>query len=213
MGINLKAISQIQSDIQSIKPDADLLIVTKNQSIDDIQKLINLENFKFGENKVQEAKRKFFNFSLRDKLELHLIGRLQSNKVEEALNIFDVIQSIDRKKIVDEIVNVKNKFKTIKTKFFFIQVNIGNEAQKSGVNEMDLLELHKYCLQNQIIISGLMCIPPNDHDSKKYFIKMNELKNKIDPKLILSMGMSSDYKEALIVGSNLIRVGSIIFND
>ena len=213
MSVNTSVINQIISDIDKLNPDAKLLIVSKNRTIEDIQTLVNLRYFKFGENRVQEAKRKFFNFLLRDKLELHLIGRLQSNKVEEALKIFDVIQSIDRKKIVDEIVKLKNNFKKIRTKSFFIQVNLGNEVQKSGVNEIDLIELYKYCLKNQINISGLMCIPPNDHDPKRFFMKMNELKKKIDPKLILSMGMSGDYKDALITGSNLIRVGSIIFND
>jgi len=213
LAINIKAISQIQSDIQHIKPDADLLIVSKNQSIEDIQQLVDLKHYKFGENKVQEAKKKYIDLNLRNKINLHLIGPLQSNKVKDALQIFDVIQTIDRKKIIDEIVIYKNKPIKFKTNSFYIQVNIGNEVQKSGVSPNELASLYNYCLENKMIISGLMCIPPNGLNATDYFKIMNNLKNELNPKLLLSMGMSSDYKDALCQNSNLIRIGSLIFNN
>lgn len=213
MSVNIKALESINTNIKIINPNSKLIIVTKNRSINDIQSLINLKYFVFGENKIQEAKKKFLNIEAKDEIQLHLIGSLQSNKVKDALSIFDAIQTIDRKKIVDEIVNIKKKLNLIKTKLFFIQVNIGNEFQKSGVPPEDLVDLYEYCLEKDLMIAGLMCIPPNDKNAKIYFDKMNEIKNKINPELLLSMGMSNDYKDALRAKSNLIRIGSLIFNE
>lgn len=183
------------------------MIVTKNRSIEDITDLIQLGQNIFGENRVQEAKKKF-NFQNQN-IELHLIGPLQTNKVKDALSIFDVIQSIDRKKLIDIIYGYMNE--ETKTKNFFIQVNIGNEPQKSGVSMSDLPIIYDYALKKQLNIKGLMCIPPLDSDPKIFFEKMIVLKNQINPNLILSMGMSNDYQIALECGANMIRVGSLIF--
>ena len=183
------------------------MIVTKNRSIEEIIELIKLGENIFGENRVQEAKKKF-NFQ-NPKIELHLIGPLQTNKVKDALGIFDVIQSIDRKKLIDCIHDHMNK--ETKTKNFFIQVNIGNESQKSGVSIGDLPIIYDYAQKKELNIKGLMCIPPLNLDPKIFFEKMVEIKNQINPNLNLSMGMSDDYKIALGCGSNLIRVGSLIF--
>lgn len=189
------------------------MIVTKNQSSQDISELIT-QGFKFyGENRVQEAKLKYYSTNLSEKnLELHLIGPLQTNKVKDALKIFDGIQTIDRISLVDEISKQRNKLTTIKTKKFFIQVNIGDEKQKSGVLKNELQDLYKYSIDRKINIYGLMCIPPNIPDPKEHFKEMIHLREKINNKLKLSMGMSNDYKIALKFQSDIIRVGSLIFS-
>ena len=192
---------------------ANLLIVTKNQSPNDIYDLID-KGFKiFGENKVQEAKKKYQNLCETKKINLHLIGPLQTNKVKDALFLFDTIQSIDREKLVDEISKFIIKDVSIKTKSFYIQINIGSEVEKSGIDKSQFTNFYKYAIDKKLNIEGLMCIPPNTRRVKEYFLEMNEIRNKINPNLKLSMGMSNDYKIALDHHSNLIRVGSMIFND
>jgi len=186
----------------------DLMVVTKNQSELTVMDLINKGQRIFGENRIQEAKSKFSNISL-ELYQLHLIGPLQSNKVKMALNTFDVIQSIDRPKIVHEI--AKFLPNTPKTKEFYIQINIGKEQQKSGVMPELIQNFYDTCIENNLNITGLMCIPPLDQPAEFYFKKMVEIKNSVNPNLKLSMGMSNDYKLALDLGSNLIRVGSLLF--
>lgn len=188
-----------------------LLIVSKNQSVNDIIEL-NSRGFKlFGENRVQEAKEKFLKIKNPSLFDLHLIGPLQRNKVKIALQLFDVIQTIDRISLVDTLVKELPNLINIKTREYFIQINIGEESQKGGVSKKDLFHLYDYCLQNKLSIAGLMCIPPNDKRPDIYFEEMVFLKNKIDKSLKLSMGMSNDYKVALNYQSNLIRIGSLIF--
>ena len=140
-----------------------------------------------------------------------MIGPLQSNKVKNALKIFDVIQSIDRFSLVDEISKQKNKLPSAKTKNFFIQVNIGEEVQKSGVQKKDLKDLYDYSVSKNLEICGLMCIPPNIIDPSNYFKEMIKLRDSINKDLKLSMGMSNDYKIALNFQSDIIRIGSLIF--
>ncbi len=210
MTINYKNLDTIVKDLE-INKNTKLLIVTKNQKVDDIIEL-NSKGFKtFGENRVQEAKSKYENLPNFNEIELHLIGPLQRNKVKSAIKIFDVIQSIDRKSLVDEISKQINGLSKIKTKEFFIQVNIGEEQQKFGVLKKDLFNLYEYSIQKKLNITGLMCIPPNISDPSHSFKEMVELKNKINQNLKLSMGMSNDYKIALNFQSNIIRVGSLIF--
>lgn len=210
MKINYKNLNQIEFDLEKYK-DSELLIVTKNQEIDKIKELIFKGYRSFGENRVQEALNKFSDLNKKDNIELHLIGPLQTNKAKSALNFFDIIQSIDRFSLVDEIAkNIKNS-KIIKTKGFFIQVNIGEESQKSGVLKKNLKDLLDYCLKQKLNIIGLMCIPPNILDPSNYFHEMCNIRNEIDKTLKLSMGMSNDYKIALKFGSNYIRIGSKIF--
>ena len=210
MSINLEELKNINDLLkQNIKTD--LLIVTKNRNVSDIRQLINLGYVNFGENRVQEAKSKFQSI-INDNLKLHLIGPLQTNKVKDALKIFNVIQSLDRVKLVDEIVKIKNCDDPIKTNKFFIQVNIGDENQKSGVAALDLNQFYSYCLSNGLNIVGLMCIPPVDKDPIIFFKKMINLKNELNKKLLLSMGMSNDYEEAIKYESNLVRIGSKIFS-
>ena len=190
-----------------------LLIVSKNQSLDDVKTLIDKGYKIFGENKVQEAKKKFQELDNLFKINLHLIGPLQTNKVKEALHLFNTIQSVDREKLVDEISKFINKKDEIKTKSFYIQINIGSEDQKSGIDKSEFKDFYHYALAKDLNIEGLMCIPPNDTNANEYFREMNEIRKKINPNLKLSMGMSNDYQIALEHQSNLIRIGSLIFND
>ena len=212
MTINFKILDQIKSNLKKFDK-ADLLIVSKNQTSNDVQDLIN-QGFKiFGENRVQEASKKFGNIVNIEKIELHLIGPLQTNKVKDALILFNTIQSIDRKKLVDTIAKVSTSLKNKKTNSYYIQVNIGSETQKSGVSQSDVADLYRYAIDKGLKVIGLMCIPPIGSNSEIFFKAMNAIKNKINPKLFLSMGMSNDYLVALNHKSNLIRVGSLIFND
>lgn len=212
MTINFKVLDQIKFNLKKFDK-ADLLIVSKNQTSNDVQELIN-QGFKiFGENRVQEASKKFGNIVNIEKIELHLIGPLQTNKVKDALILFNTIQSIDRKKLVDSIAKVSTSLKNKKTNSYYIQVNIGSETQKSGVSQSDVADLYRYAIDKGLKVIGLMCIPPIGSNSEIFFKEMNTIKNKINPKLFLSMGMSNDYLVALNHKSNLIRVGSLIFND
>ena len=208
MGINYQQLEKIYETLKNF-PSAKLQIVTKNRDVDTINDLISSGYKLFGENKVQEANEKFRNLELAN-LDLHLIGPLQTNKVKLALQLFNTIQTIDREKLVKEIVKLQNKSKT-KTTNFYIQVNIGEEQQKSGVYPNNLESLYAFCIKNKLNIEGLMCIPPFDGNSEKYFDKLSLLRDKLNRNLKLSMGMSNDYEIALKCGSNLIRIGSKIF--
>lgn len=192
-------------------PLSELMVVTKNRDIQDIKKLFDLGQRVFGENRVQEADKKFINQNFLNQISLHLIGPLQTNKTKRALEIFDTIQSVDRVKIIDMI--AKNLSPLSKTKNFYLQVNIGNEPQKAGINSDRIQELYNYAQEKNLNIKGLMCIPPANHNPEKYFQQLCDLKNVINPNLLLSMGMSGDYHLALKNKSNLIRVGSLIFDD
>ena len=209
MAVNYSQL-KIINNVLSKYPSANLQIVTKNRDIIIVKELIEKGYTLFGENKVQEAKEKYENLNLSN-LDLHLIGPLQTNKVKVALNLFNTIQTIDREKLVNEIVKNQNNFK-VKTKNFFIQVNIGREPQKSGIFPEKLEKLYKFSLNKKLNIVGLMCIPPFEEDVKIYFEKMRFLRDNLDKNLKLSMGMSNDYEISLKYGSNLIRVGSRIFS-
>lgn len=209
MTINYENLDKVLLSLDSYI-NARLLIVSKNRSVTDINELID-KGFKlFGENRVQEAKSKFSNL---DGLELHLIGPLQTNKVKDALQLFNVIQSIDRKKLIDEIIKSKSKLEDIKTTSYYIQVNIGLEKQKAGIDKLKVADLYEYACKNNLKIDGLMCIPPNTINPEPYFEEMINIKNTINKNLKLSMGMSNDYLIALKHKSSLIRIGSLIFND
>ena len=212
MTVNYNNLQKVLIDIQDYNLTK-LLIVSKNQSLDDVKILIDKGYKIFGENKVQEAKKKFQELDNLFKINLHLIGPLQTNKVKEALHLFNTIQSVDREKLVDEISKFINKKDEIKTKSFYIQINIGSEDQKSGIDKSEFKDFYHYALAKNLNIEGLMCIPPNDTNANEYFREMNQIRKKINPTLKLSMGMSNDYQIALEHQSNLIRIGSLIFND
>ena len=209
MTINYNILEKINETLKNF-PSAKLQIVTKNRSTETIKELIDKGYNLFGENKVQEANDKFKNLNTTN-LDLHLIGPLQTNKVKLALQIFNTIQTIDREKLVNEIYKIQDKSK-LKTSNFFIQINIGEEEQKSGVPPDKLEQLYKLCIDRNLKIVGLMCIPPIGDNSMIYFERMHELRDNLDSSLKLSMGMSSDYEISLKCGSNLIRVGSKIFS-
>ena len=208
MNINFEQLKKVDLKVQEY-PNASLLIVTKNRPQNLIRSLIKEGFNSFGENKVQEANDKFS--SIEENFKLHLIGPLQTNKAKLALTLFDTIQSIDRPKLIKEIAkHIKSNIK-IKTKEYFIQVNIGQEDQKSGVLPKEAKELYDTAILNNLKIVGLMCIPPINEQQQKYFEKMSVLRDDINSELILSMGMSNDYDIALSMNSNLVRVGSRIF--
>ena len=208
MEINYDELEKVKTNVGEY-PNASLLLVTKNRPQSLIKLLIENGHFLFGENRVQEAKEKFSNLD-QNNIELHLIGPLQTNKVKSALSIFDTIQSIDRPKLVKEISKQIDSSDKIKTKNYYIQVNIGEEPQKAGTSINETRDFYQYAISENLEISGLMCIPPFEEKPHSYFKKMIELRDYINPKLKLSMGMSNDYEVALSYQSDLVRVGSRI---
>ena len=209
MEINYDELEKVKTNVGEY-PNASLLLVTKNRPQSLIKLLIENGHFLFGENRVQEAKEKFSNLD-QNNIELHLIGPLQTNKVKSALSIFDTIQSIDRPKLVKEISKQIDSSDKIKTKNYYIQVNIGEEPQKAGTSINETRDFYQYAISENLEISGLMCIPPFEEKPHSYFKKMIELRDYINPRLKLSMGMSNDYEVALSYQSDLVRVGSRIF--
>ena len=171
--------------------------------------LINYGHLDFGENKVQEAIDKWSDIkNKKNGIKLHLIGKLQTNKVKFALKIFDYIHSLDNEKLANKISD--EQIKQGKKPKIFIQVNIGNEDQKSGINKDNLVDFYKFCNDLNLDIIGTMCIPPNDDNTEKYFFEMNRINQKLNFKE-LSMGMSGDYLEAIRYNATYVRVGSKIF--
>lgn len=212
MTVNFKNIEKVKISIQNYNKSTKLLVVTKNRSLEDIRLLIQNNFLLLGENRVQEAKKKYQDLINLHKISLHLIGNLQTNKVHEALKLFDVIQTIDRPKIIFEILKyLKKPDAGIRTKQFYLQINIGDEAQKNGVSIKEVDQLYQICRENNLNVVGLMCIPPNDNNPLFYFKKMRGLRDSINKNLKLSMGMSNDYIEALVEGSDIIRIGSFLF--
>ena len=205
----VKNFNLIKQEIED-KKNVKLVAVTKTFPISHILPVINEGHTHFGENKVQEAMEKWTSIKQDfPKINLHLIGKLQTNKVKFVLPLFDYIHSLDNFKLANKIAEEQIK-KNFKPKIF-IQVNIGEEAQKGGIEINDLENFYKRCIEDfKLNIIGLMCIPPFDKDSKTYFVKMRELSENLNLKDI-SMGMSDDYMEAIKQGSTFIRVGSKIF--
>ena len=214
MSINLSTYQKIISNIHNYQLQTDLLVVSKNRSLNDIMPcIIEKKHRLFGENRIQEAQRKFTpEIISKFDLSLHLIGPLQTNKVNAALSLFNTIQTIDRPKLVNEIYKSVQKQKfPIVTKNFFLQVNIGDEPQKSGISTDQLSELYDKCLKFNLNITGLMCIPPANVKPDPYFEKMLTLRDNLNSELELSMGMSSDYEIALKLNSDIVRIGSLLF--
>jgi len=186
-----------------------IIAVSKTFPIENILPLIDHGHLHYGENKVQEALDKWTNIKNQNKgIKLHLIGRLQSNKVKFALRVFDFIHSLDSEKLANKIADEQTKQE--KKPKIFIQVNIGNEDQKSGVNKKNLGDFYKFCKNLNLDIIGTMCIPPNHSDTEKYFSEMSKINQELNLKE-LSMGMSGDYLEAIKNNATYVRVGSKIF--
>ena len=186
-----------------------IIAVSKTFKLEKILPLIDYGHNDYGENKVQEAMEKWTLIKEKNpNIKLHLIGKLQTNKVKFAIKIFDYIHSLDSMKLAKKIADEEKK-QNKKTQLF-IQVNIGDEAQKSGVDLKNLTELYSYCKQLDLNVIGLMCIPPFEEDSEKYFKKMKILNKKFNLSN-LSMGMSSDYLKAIENSATHVRIGSNIF--
>ncbi|MBJ65640.1 MAG: YggS family pyridoxal phosphate-dependent enzyme [Rhodobiaceae bacterium] len=201
---NIKiAADEADRDIDDIK----LIIVTKKFTEERIRPLLDEGHLCFGENRVQEAQDKWSNLlDEYENLELHLIGPLQTNKVKPALELFTSIHTIDRLNLVDKLVRNEKGIKKIKE--FFVQINLANEKQKSGllIDELDDF-INK--LEGKLNISGLMCIPPREEEPEIHFAFLNQIAKRINV-LKLSMGMSSDFHSAILFGATHIRIGEAI---
>ena len=207
----LEKFKDIKEEIYGIKKNAKLIVVTKNQTFEKILDIINLGHLDFGENRIQEAKNKWSSYlKINNNIKLHLIGKLQSNKVKEAFDLFTFVHTLDNEKLAKKFSELeKQSDKKIK---YFIQVNIGEEQQKNGIAIDSLKDFVNLCRDDmKLNIIGLMCIPPVQLDPNPFFKKMHDLniKNNLQE---LSMGMSFDYKEALANGSTFTRIGSAVFS-
>ena len=188
-----------------------VIAVSKTSPMSEILPLINHGHIHYGENKVQEAMDKWKDVKTQNEgIKLHLIGRLQTNKVKFALRVFDYIHSLDSEKLATKIADEQEK--QGKKPKIFIQVNIGAEEQKSGINKEKLADFYKFCKNLNLDIIGTMCIPPNDEKTKNYFDEMNKINKKSNFKE-LSMGMSGDYLEAIKSNATYVRIGSKIFGN
>ncbi len=186
-----------------------IIAVSKTFKINHIKPLIDYGHLHFGENKVQEAIEKWTDIKKENnKINLHLIGKLQTNKVKFAVKIFDYIHSLDSEKLAKKIADEQEK-NNVKPKIF-IQINLGQESQKSGITKENLVDFYNFSKGLGLSIIGTMCIPPFNQDSTKFFSQMNDLNNLINLKE-LSMGMSSDYLNAVEFKSTYLRIGSNIF--
>ena len=203
---------KINDKIKLLSQLTNLIVVTKNQDINKIKKLAETNHIHFGENRVQESLEKWSDIiSLRSNIKLHLVGRIQSNKIKQAFSIFHFIHSLDSLKAA-EIFSKLEESSSKKIKYF-IQVNLAGEVQKSGISIDYLPNFLSICKKKlNLDIIGLMCIPPINDNPEKYFKKLQELneQNKLSQ---LSMGMSADYELAIKYGATYVRVGSAIFNN
>ena len=199
-----------EADLNNPNPSK-IIAVSKTFSLDKIMPLINHGHSHFGENKVQEALDKWTIIKEeKPDLKLHLVGKLQTNKVKFAIKLFDFIHSVDSKKLAKKISEEQSK-QNKKVKIF-LQVNVGNEEQKSGILKKDLDDLYHYCNDLKLDIIGLMCIPPNNSDPNPFFQELNYMNKNLSLKE-LSMGMSSDYIKAVENNSTYLRIGSAIFGE
>jgi hypothetical protein len=201
----------IKKEVKIINNKSNIVVVTKGQDFEKIKPIIDQGHLDFGENRVQEASLKWSEYlKINSNINLHLIGRLQSNKAKEASKIFNFIHSLDNENLASTLA----KLEIINNKKinYFIQVNIGSETQKGGIDLTNVEDFFKYCAVDlKLNILGLMCIPPSNSSSLEYFTKLKNLNDNL--KLInLSMGMSNDFKIALKCGSSHIRIGSAIFS-
>ncbi len=214
MSIIVERYNKIKSNIEKISNNTSrtIVAVSKTFSLDHIMPLIDHGHIHYGENKVQEAESKWSEIKNRKKdLKLHMIGKLQSNKAKKAIQIFDYIHSLDNQKLADVL--AKNQSILNKSIKYFIQVNLGNETQKSGISYNEVDSFYNYCVkEKKMNVIGLMAIPPNDNRPEEYFKIISELNDTLGLKE-LSIGMSSDYMEATNYKSTYLRIGSSIFGD
>ena len=210
MSFVINNLEQIKSLINNSK--INIIAVSKSFQYEHIKPLVNYGHKHFGENKVQEAKIKWSKVKVETpEINLHMIGRLQSNKAKDAVALFDYIHSLDSYKLANLLAKFEKSL-NLKRKYF-IQINIGNEKQKSGINIEQVDQFYNYCKKTlQLNIIGLMAIPPSGNNGGKYFKYLNELNTSLGL-VELSMGMSADFKEALKYNTTFIRIGSAIFGE
>ncbi len=212
MNTIVERFEKIQSNITSLKLNkpVNIIAVSKTFDLDYIKPLVEHGHIHFGENKVQEATAKWTEIRKSNQnLRLHMIGKLQSNKAKDAVKLFDYIHSLDNQKLADALSKHQTSLK--KNLKYFIQVNLANESQKSGISVGELETFYNYCINEiNLKIIGLMVIPPIDQSAEKYFKSLCELNKSLALKE-MSMGMSADYVEAIKHGSTFVRVGSSIF--
>ena len=205
---------KIKQEIKNYSTDVpvSLVVVTKGRSLDDIQTIINVGHVHFGENRVQESINKWKDIlKLNANIKLHFVGKLQTNKVADVIKHFSFMHSLDNDKLALKIsIEEKNQKKSLS---YFIQVNLGEENQKSGILKQDLSRFINYCKNDlKLNIIGLMCLPPINENSEKYFKELKQLAI-VNHLKELSMGMSNDYIPAIKNGATFIRIGSAIFED
>ena len=199
------------SDLKIIDRTPKIIAVSKTFKLEHINPLIEYGHIDFGENKVQEAIEKWTDIKkIKSNLKIHLLGRLQTNKVKHAIKLFDFIHSLDSKKLAIKI-SEEQKKQNVKPKIF-IQINIGDEFQKGGIKINELNEFYKYCIEINLDIIGTMCLPPINDEPEKYFLKMNTLNDELGFKES-SMGMSSDYLQAIKYNATYLRIGTSIFGE
>ena len=210
----IESYNKIKSNIIKINNNskAKIIAVSKTFSLGHIMPLIDFGHDHFGENKVQEAAIKWSDIKKeKSNLKLHMIGKLQSNKAKKAVEIFDYIHSVDTQKLADILSKSQNE--AGKSLDYFIQVNIGNENQKSGLPYNEVDAFYSYCVnEKKMNVLGLMIIPPNDGNTEKYFQSISQLNSSLALKE-LSMGMSSDYSIAIKYNATFLRIGSAIFGE
>ena len=199
-------------DRKQLKTVPEIIAVTKTFDLEKIEPLLNYGHIHYGENKVQEAEKKWSDVKKKNKeIQLHMIGKLQSNKAKKAVQIFDYIHSLDNEKLAIKI-NQSEKELDKKIKLF-IQINLGEENQKSGISLNNIESFYSFCLKElSLNIIGLMCLPPINSDSNQYFEILKKTSEKLNLK-DLSMGMSSDYENAILKGSTYLRLGTVIFGE
>tara|TARA_Y100000590_G_C15501888_1_gene931964 strand:- start:72 stop:737 length:666 start_codon:yes stop_codon:yes gene_type:complete len=218
MHINVKRLNNVKNKVKEIldrkqlKTEPKIIAVTKTFSLDKITPLLDFGHIHFGENKVQEAELKWLNVKKNYKnIQLHMLGKLQSNKAKKAVSLFDYIHSLDNAKLASKISQFEKELnKKVKV---FIQINIGEENHKSGILLNDLDNFYKYCIKDlSLNIIGLMCLPPANLNPQEYFQILKKSSEKLNLKN-LSMGMSNDYEEAIKYGSTFVRLGTAILGN
>ena len=202
--------SVVSHELDKVKKKPTIIAVSKTHSLEHIQPLLDYGHRVFGENKVQEAKQKWEKvLPVVKNVELHLIGKLQSNKAKDAVKIFHYIHSLDNPKLADELSKSENKLNLQRK--YFVQVNVGDEQQKSGIATKEVLNFVNFCInEKKLNVLGLMCIPPFDLDPIPFFQTVSDFNKQLQLPL-LSMGMSNDYIDAAKLGATHVRVGSKIF--
>lgn len=200
----------IKKQIEILNKKTNLIVVTKGQNLETIKIILDAGHLHFGENRVQEASLKWSKYLANNSnINLHMIGRLQSNKAKEAINIFNYIHSLDNENLAQTLSKLEKNYE--KKINYFIQINIGEEKQKSGVELSKAIEFANYCMFDlKLNVLGLMCIPPVNEKTLFYFNKLKDLNDQLNLNN-LSMGMSNDYEEAIKCGANYVRIGSAIF--